>query len=165
MTQLPEVRWPEFYAPHACPIHVRNELDMAASQVNVWAWLTRPTLWPTWYVNSADVEILGGSGPCLKEGTRFRWKTFGVRIICTVLECVPGERIAWDGKAFGVDVYHAWALQPSARGCYVLTEETQHGVLTRLAKLFMPNRMYKYHQVWLEELEQKARAGLPEKPR
>jgi len=165
MSQAPEVRWPEYYSPTVCPIHVRNELDMAAPLDHVWAWLARPTLWPDWYVNSANVEILGESNSCLKKGTRFRWKTFGARITSTVLECVPGERIAWDGQAFGIDVYHAWVLQPSARGCYVLTEETQHGLLTRLAKLFMPNRMYKYHQVWLEELERKALAGLPEKPR
>ena len=161
MTQLPEVRWPEYYAPHACPIHVRNELDMAASPDKVWAWLTRPTLWPDWYVNSANVEILGGSLLSLEEGTRFRWQTFGVRITSTVLEYVPGERIAWDGQAIGIDVYHAWVLRPSNRGCYVLTEETQHGWITRLSKLFMPNRMYRFHQLWLQELERKALAGMP----
>ena len=161
MSQLPEIKWPDHYAPSHCPVHVRNELDMAASQERVWAWLTRPTLWPAWYVNSANVEILEGPGPDLKEGTRFRWKTFGITIESTVLECVPDERIAWEAHAFGVDVYHAWVLRPSAKGCRVLTEETQHGWLARLGKLFMPHRMYKYHQLWLEALESKARGGLP----
>lgn len=161
MAQLPEIRWPNHYEPSRCPVHVRNELDMAASPECVWAWLIRPMLWPDWYANSANVEILEGPGPDLKEGTLFRWKTFGITIESTVLECVPDERIAWEAHAFGIDVYHAWVLQPSAKGCLVVTEETQHGWLARLGTIFMPNRMHKYHQLWLEGLENKARAGFP----
>jgi len=134
---------------------------MAATQECVWEWLIRATLWPTWYVNSANVKILEGRGPNLQKGTLFRWKTFDVTITSTVLEYVPGERIAWDAHAFGIDAYHAWVLQPSAQGCRVLTEETQHGWLPRLGKLFMPNRMHTFHQLWLEGLATKASTGLP----
>jgi len=161
VTKLLEINWPEKYEPRNCPIHVRNELDMAASPERVWAWLTRVTLWPTWYANSANIEIIEGSGPDLEAGTCFRWKTFGVTITSTVLEYVPDERIAWEAHAVGIDVYHAWVLQPSANGCRVLTEETQYGFLARIAKLLMPNRMCTYHQMWLEGLEGKARVGLP----
>jgi hypothetical protein len=161
MTQSLKVQWPDHYQPRNCPVHVQNELDMAAAQEYVWAWLIRATLWPTWYVNSANVKILEGRGPNLQKGMRFRWKTFGVTITSTVLEYVPVERIAWDARAFGIDAYHAWVLQPSARGCRVLTEETQHGWLPRLGKLFMPNRMHTFHQLWLEGLAAKASAGLP----
>ena len=35
------VKWPNHYEPSNCPIHVRNELDMAAPQDQVWAWLIR----------------------------------------------------------------------------------------------------------------------------
>jgi hypothetical protein len=54
-----------------------------------------------------------------------------------------------------------WILRPSSRGCLVVTEETQHGWLARLAGLLMPNRMSQFHQLWLEELEKKASEGLP----
>jgi uncharacterized protein YndB with AHSA1/START domain len=134
---------------------------MAAAPERVWAWLIRATLWPTWYVNSANVEILEGKGPDLHKGTRFRWRTFGVTVTSTVLEYVPRERIAWDAQAIGLDAYHAWVLQPSALGCRVLTEESQCGWLARLGRLFMPNHMYKFHQVWLEGLAAKAHAGMP----
>jgi len=134
---------------------------MAAPKDRVWAWLIRASLWPTWYVNSANVEFLEGAGPDLALGTRFRWTTFSVTITSTVLEYVPEERIAWDAHALGLDAYHAWVLQPAGQGCLVLTEETQHGVLARLGRLFMPDRMHKFHQVWLETLEKKACAGLP----
>jgi uncharacterized protein YndB with AHSA1/START domain len=161
MTQPLQVKWPDHYQPRNCPVHVRNELDMAAAPKRVWAWLIRATLWPTWYVNSANVKILEGTGLDVQKGTRFRWKTFGVTITSTVLEYVPRERIAWDAQAFGIDAYRAWVLQPFARGCHVVTEETQRGWLARLGKLFMPNRMHKFHQLWLEGLATKARTGLP----
>jgi uncharacterized protein YndB with AHSA1/START domain len=161
MTQHLEIQWPDHYQPRNCPIHVRNELDMAASPQSVWAWLIRATLWSTWYANATNVKILNGLGPDIKKGTRFRWKTFGVTITSTVLEYVPWERLAWDGHAFGIDVYHAWVLQRSSRGCRVLTEEIQHGWLARLGKLFMPGRMYNFHRLWLEGLEAKAGAGFP----
>ena len=160
MKQSLEIRWPDHYEPRSCPIHVRNELDMEAAQDAAWAWLTRASLWPTWYANSANVRIEHG-GTDLKLGARFDWKTFGVSIHSTVIEFVPNERIGWDAHGLGVDAYHAWVLQPIAGGCRVVTEETQHGWAARLGMLLMPNRMSKFHQIWLEGLETKARSGLP----
>ncbi|MGB5987855.1 MAG: hypothetical protein WBG37_21290 [Desulfobacterales bacterium] len=43
----------------------------------------------------------------------------------------------------------------------MLTEETQHGWAARLGNLLAPNRMHKFHQLWLEGLEIQASAGLP----
>jgi len=161
MHELPEIRWPSHYHPSCTPIHVCNELAMAAPAERVWAWLIRAPLWPTWYANSKNVEMLEGPAPDLGEGSRFRWTTFGVRIESRVLECVPGQRLAWDAHGTGVDAYHAWILRETAQGCDVRTEETQHGWLVRLGALVLPNRMHKHHQIWLEELERKAREGMP----
>jgi len=153
--------WPEHYAPQHCPIHVRNELTMAAPAERVWTWLIRAQLWPTWYVNSANMRFLQGTGPDLALGTRFQWKTFGVTIESTVREFVPMERIAWNAHAFGIDVYHAWLIQQTMAGCHVITEETQYGWMARLGKFLMPNRMWKYHQIWLEGLSANAAQGAP----
>ena len=113
-------------------------------------------MWPHWYSNSSNVKILAGTGSCLQKGTIFRWKTFGVTLTSTVKDYVPNERIAWDAQAFGVDAYHAWVIQPFAEGCHVLTEETQHGCIARLGNLLMPDRMHKFHQIWLEGLAKQA---------
>jgi uncharacterized protein YndB with AHSA1/START domain len=155
------IRWPDHYAPARCPIHVSNELAIAAPVESVWAWLVRAPLWPSWYPNSANVRFLDGAPPDLALGTRFRWKTFGVTIQSSVRELVPCERIAWDAHALGLDVYHAWLLQRTPEGCHVLTEETQHGWIARAGALLMPGRMQRYHQVWLEGLRDKARLGMP----
>jgi hypothetical protein len=117
VTKSLEIRWPDHYQPRYCPVHVRNERDMAAAPKRVWAWLIRATLWPTCYVNSANVKILEGTGLDLQKGTRFRWKTFGVTITSTVLEYVPRERIAWDAQAFGIDAYHACSRPAEGAMC------------------------------------------------
>ena len=127
----------------------------------VWTWLIRAHLWPTWYANAEDVTFLEGEPPDLGPGVRFRWKTFGVTLESRVLEFVPTERIAWDARGNGVDAYHAWVISKMPRGSHVLTEETQHGWLARLGSVLMPQRMRRYHQLWLEELARKAAGGLP----
>jgi uncharacterized protein YndB with AHSA1/START domain len=154
-----EIHWPARYQPRVCPVHVRNAGVLAAAPDQVWACLIRAPLWPTWYRNSANVRILEPGVSALREGIRFRWRTFGVTITSTVLEFVPQERLAWDARAPGVDAYHAWTLLPAGDGCHVLTEETQRGWLATLSHRAMPGRMHKYHQVWLEALERQARGN------
>ena len=153
--------WPEHFAPANCPIHVRNEIAIAAPPERVWAWLARAQRWPSWYANAANVTFLDGAPPDLGAATRFRWRTFGVTITSTVREHAPPFRLAWDATSFGVEAYHAWLITPTAEGCHVLTEETQHGFLARLGALAMPRRMWRYHQVWLESLRDRALGGLP----
>ena len=160
MPHTTEIQWPDYYHPQKAPVHVRNELDMSVSPELVWQWLIRAVLWPKWYENSADVRLLNGQ-PDLHAGCQFQWRTFGVSLKSTVLEYVPGERIAWNAKCFGVDAYHAWLIKTTDHGCYVLTEETQYGWLARLGNLFLPKRMSKYHQLWLESMAAKAASGAP----
>lgn len=147
-----EINWPHEFHPDNCSVHVSNELEMQASSEAVWNALTHALDWPDWYPNSANVKLLNSSGNTLEMGTQFRWKTFGFTIDCTVEEFHPFERIAWSSHSLGMSVYHAWLITPLANGCHVLTEETQNGLLPKLGDLLMPNRMYKFHQIWLEEM-------------
>lgn len=157
-SNAPTINWPERFHPARAPVHVRNDLDMAARPEKVWAALIDAARWPEWYPNAADVRLLSGGGE-LAPGVRFRWTTFGATIVSEVAEFKPCERIAWTGTAFGIDVYHAWLILPSARGAHVVTEETQYGALARLAAALLPGRMEKFHQIWLENLEARAGGG------
>ena len=127
----------------------------------MWAWLIRATAWPTWYPNSSDVRLLEQSHRDLRLGTAFTWKTFGVPLRSTVQEFIPNERLAWDARAPGIEAYHAWLLVPEASGTRVITEETQYGLLARLQRIFLPGRMRRGHQLWLEKLSEKAQSGPP----
>jgi uncharacterized protein YndB with AHSA1/START domain len=153
------IAWPARYAPGNAPVHVRNERTMRVSPEAVWSTLVRAARWPEWYPNASHLRFLRGSPPDLAAGTTFSWKTFGIPIVSTVLEFVPSERIAWDAQGLGVDAYHAWIIHPSAEGCHVLTEETQHGWLARLGNLLFPRRMYRGHELWLDSLERTASGG------
>ena len=155
------IAWPEKYDPSRAPVHVRNELSIAAPCERVWAWLIRARAWPSWYPNSSRVRFIDGTPPDLAPGTRFRWRTFSVGIESRVAEFVPPHRIAWDAQGIGVDAYHAWLLEPAAEGCRVITEETQYGFVARAGKLVLPNRMFRGHQLWLERLREKAMSGPP----
>lgn len=159
-----EIDWPEHYAPRNSPVHVRNSLQIEASAEFVWAWLVRAELWPEWYPNASRVRIADARGPDLALGAEFRWRTFGVGIRSHVREFVPFSRIAWDGHAPGIDVYHAWVIEEGSQGCRVVTEETQHGFVARVGAWLMPQRMSKFHQIWLEELAGKAAQGKPPDP-
>jgi hypothetical protein len=156
-----KIHWPDAYHPSRSRVHVSNSLSVTIKPETLWAWMIRAQLWPTWYPNSSHVVFLDSTGPDLQKGTRFRWKTFGVTIESEVLEFEPGERLAWNAVGAGVDAYHAWLFEPKPAACNILTEETQNGFLAKLSSVVMPNRMHKYHQVWLESLRDRARAGPP----
>ncbi len=152
------IHWPERYSPANSPVHCINELEISAPPQAIWAQLIRAAEWPDWYANSAKVRIEGGARD-LSSGARFTWRTFGVDLTTEVLEFVPGERIAWLAKASGVAAYHAWLITPTAAGCRVLTEETQHGLIARVGRLIFPSRMERWHQVWLEGLAMRAKTS------
>lgn len=151
------IKWPTKYHPDTSAVHVVNSLVMNVTCEQAWDKLIRPLDWPTWYPNASNVELINTTTEALARGNRFRWKTFGVTIECTVEEFQPFERIAWLSESFGMSVYHAWLLTPHAKGCQVVTEETQNGFIPHAAKLLMPRRMHKFHQIWLEQLNEVAR--------
>ena len=154
-TNQPKIIFPPEFEPTNCPVHVRNEILINASPEKVWNELIRAKNWHKYYFNSSKVDFLNETGEALKAGTKIKWKTFGASLISNVEEFVPYTRLAWNAKGIGVWVYHAWLLVPTATGCHLITEESQHGFLCRLGKIFMPNRMYNYHQIWLEKLKER----------
>jgi len=151
-----EIYWPEQHHPDNAAVHVANSLDMRASAQAIWSCLIHASDWPRFYPNASNVEILdaGGADNTLKLGTRFRWKTFGMTIETNVVECEPYERLAWEAHSMGMHVYHAWLITAQEEGCHVVTEETQNGLLPRVANLLMPGNMHKQHQIWLENMDQ-----------
>jgi hypothetical protein len=157
-----QINWPDKCKPENTAVHVKNELLMPGVELEgIWAWLCRPDLWPTWYKNCAYAYLKNQPHLDLRLGTEFCWKTFYVTIDSTVREFVPHERLAWDAHCNGVQAYHAWTFERRHSGVYVVTEETQNGWLARMAAFVVPNRMWKWHQRWLEALSEMAKKGLP----
>jgi Polyketide cyclase / dehydrase and lipid transport len=149
------IRWPDRYSPKNSPVHVTNDLTMAAPAETVWEVLIRAADWSSYYANASKVKVEGG-GADLFAGARFTWKTFGVALQTQVTEFEPFERIAWLATAPMIEAYHAWLILPAAGGCHMITEETQHGPAARVGRLIFPGRMERWHQRWLEGLAERA---------
>ncbi|HHP0512974.1 TPA: SRPBCC domain-containing protein [Vibrio harveyi] len=146
-----EVIWPEYYHPKHSHIHVRSQIEIPEPPEVVWQHLVRAPEWPAWRHSKTMVQILSGDSTLCKN-TMFRWKTSWVDFHCTVVEYTLNQRLAWKGKKGGVDMYHAWVLEPTKTGCCITTESTQRGGMTWLTKYFAPKQLRKYHLKWLEEL-------------
>ena len=154
----PTIHWPAAFQPATADAYARNELLISAEAEVIWAWLVRAELWPTWYASSSAVRVLSHAGPDLDQHATFRWKTFGLRITCRVSEFKAPYRLAWQARGIGVTAWHAWLLTPVASGrTHVLTEEVQHGWMSRLGRMFTPGQMHRQHQLWLENLSRQAR--------
>lgn len=140
------------FDPHVTPVAAHNELTIKAAPERIWPILVRARNWPRWYENSSNVRVEQDSKD-LFPGADFTWCTFGVCLRSEVKEFEPGRRIAWTGKTIGVDIYHAWRIEPTEDGgCRVITEETQYGWLARAANWLMPDRIHNGHRLWLESL-------------
>src|SRR5580658_3159484 len=111
MTSQPSIRWPPGFEPEQCSVHVRNERSMPMTREVIWNSLICAGTWSSWYPNASNVRFLDGTGPNLRLGSRFQWRTFGVTIESNVIEFVPPERIGWDGRRSGLIVHHAWLLE------------------------------------------------------
>ena len=129
----------------------------------MWAWLVRAARWSEHYENCKRLTFEdAGAGPDLTLGARFSWVTFGARVKTVVEELEAPSRLAWSGGALGMSAYHAWLIEPREAGCWILTEETQRGLLPRLGRALLRPRMHAWHQRWLEGLVERARSGPPE---
>jgi len=142
-------------------VHTVNELELDAPIENAWAWLVRASEWPSWYPHARHVVIDPPAAGDLAEGASFHWTTFGVRMHTTVTEFEPPARLAWEGRGLGAVGYHGWLLEPTPRGCHLVTEEVQKGLVPSLARWLFRWRIHYQHDRWLAGLAAVAKTGPP----
>jgi uncharacterized protein (DUF1330 family) len=166
--EMNEIFWPENYIPGFTDNFVSNEVIVAGlSAVDVWPLLSKASLWPTYYSNSANIRFYDGKGPELDDGARFYFETFGFPVEAQVLEYVPPAegkpgRCGWHGWGgegdTRFDVYHAWLLEDLPGGrVRILTQESQRGKPAQELAKKKPNVMINGHQDWLDGLVVAAR--------
>src|SRR5271163_1976011 len=148
----PLIHWPKGLEPRNVDVFVHNEGSIDAPPEVVWQNLIDASKWPTWYSNSADVQIQGRHNK-LEKGVSFSWKTFGFPIVSTVDTFTPNREIGWSVHKDGFDVHHAWVLVPEKGGVRVITEESQKGADAIAFRLAQPNAMYDGHDWWLSALK------------
>lgn len=164
------IHWPAAFLPGLADNFVSNEVIVAGLSVeHVWPLLAQPRHWPSYYANSANVQLEAHSGPELAEGVSFFFETFGFPVQARCNEYVaptastPG-RVAWHGWAGAgetrLDVHHAWLIEALPGGrLRILTQETQNGQPALALARQRPNPMLNGHQDWLDGLVAAARSA------
>jgi len=137
------VSFPEGKRREQSPVFTRNELFVPASPEHVWQRLIDAKDWPNWYANAGNVEIEGADR--LAPGKLFHWTTCGVRVHTVVEEFVPNHRLSWSGKGLGSSAFHGWVIERSDGGSFVVTEETQQGLIPSLGRAFLRRGLLKWH--------------------
>lgn len=97
------ILWPEGYTPGFTENFASNEIIAAGlSAADVWPLLVTPSLWPSYYANSANVCFHDGKGPVLADGDRFYFETFGFPVegsATNTCHLRMGNPAAWPGTA------------------------------------------------------------------
>jgi uncharacterized protein YndB with AHSA1/START domain len=158
------IAWPEGHRPEVSEFHAVNELQIAARREDVFEWLRRPDLWPTYYANARLVRHQDGAWPRVELGSRWRWLTFGALITSELVEFEPPGRLAWSASAPGSRGHHGWVLEARGGGTFVRTEETQKGLGIKVLKPVLRPLMVRFHQRWLEGLGGAVAGGPPPEP-
>jgi uncharacterized protein YndB with AHSA1/START domain len=134
------------------PLVARHSISIPAPRPVVWELLTDIAGWPRWHAAISAAQL---AGP-LAAGAEFRWTSGGMAIVSTIREIVPERRFGWTGKALGTSTEHIWALEDTAFGTLVTTEESMSGWLIYPVKLITPSFLTDALQTWLAALKQAA---------
>jgi uncharacterized protein YndB with AHSA1/START domain len=149
-----DIHWPPGFDPVKADLFSHNELFINASCERVWQHIIEAPKWPQWYPNSKDVRIVSDSNSVLKDGTTFRWTTFGLPLESKIREFVPFTRIGWYGYAPGTEptFYHTWYLTGRGNGCQVVTDEVGNGPDAANLRQTDEGLMHRGHDLWLATL-------------
>jgi hypothetical protein len=147
--------WPDGFDPRTNPVFACNAIDIQAPVSAVFRILMAATEWPSFYPNAAEVSIEGGRETLLRAGTRFVWRTFGVRQRSEVTLFETDRALGWRAESPGTHAYHRWFVAAGGGLTHVLTEECQFGFVASVDRYWMNRSLNASHQLWLEGLRQR----------
>ena len=151
-----EIQWPEDYQPEESKFFVHNEIDINASAEIVWSVLIQADAWEDYYEGASNLKLIDNTDGRLAESTVFTWKTMGLDFTSTIKEFEAPYRLSWESDKKSIRGYHAWLIIPTENGCQLITSEAQHGFMTFLQKVFVPNKLERLHNEWLTQIKYKS---------
>ncbi|MEM9347327.1 MAG: SRPBCC domain-containing protein [Planctomycetota bacterium] len=151
-----QINWPRQYNPDDAAFFVHNQIFIAASPEVVWGVLMEADSWPSWYAGAEDVQVQSAADGRLYAHASFKWRTMGLRFTSVVKEFEPPYRLSWESRRSAIQGYHAWLLIPTEGGTRLVTDESQHGFLATMQRLFLRNKLYDLHETWLEAIKARA---------
>lgn len=150
------IEWPTAYKPEEANFFVHNSIEIKAAPSTVWNILIEAEQWPSYYDGAENVKVNDNNTGRLLENSIFTWKTMGLDFTSTIREYKSNERLSWESNKKSIQGYHAWLLIPTDSGTLLVTQESQHGWLSGMEKVFQPNKLRKLHDVWLLKIKNSA---------
>jgi uncharacterized protein YndB with AHSA1/START domain len=144
----------------AAPVKGAAEIEIAAPRQRVWEVLTAFEDWPSW---NPDVKSVSMEGP-VAEGSEFRWKAGPGTITSRIRRLDEPGRILWTGTTFGIKAIHVYTLEPRDGRTLVKSEESYHGLVSRLFRRSLQKTLDKALASGLQHLKAEAERRAPAEP-
>jgi uncharacterized protein YndB with AHSA1/START domain len=141
---------------------IEESMAIRASRERVWEALIDLSCWNEWSTTVTDVEAEGS--PHMKKGKRFAYCirpfVFPINVKPRVEEVVPGRRVAWSARVYGVYALHEFFFDEAPGGVVLTSRETLKGGPVRmLLGALGEERLRHLARAMLKELKQWAEAG------
>lgn len=138
------------------PIDFYNKIVVRAQPERVWNLLADVAKWPSWYRDCRWVRMESGAADS------FRWKAHHVVLRSKVIAAERPYRLSIVADAPGLHADRTFELYPSADGLstFVVSHETQVGLVARLGRRFLARRLRAANQAMIRDLARAQSRGL-----
>jgi AraC-like DNA-binding protein len=144
----------------SAPVSAFAEIDIAATDREVWTVLADIASWPSWNpaVRHAVCDL--GEDQSLEVGAKFRFSTEIGTIRCRMTEVDAPHRFSWQGRVLVLGERQTWRIGSGPSGTRVTVMAEMTGLSSRLFKRRLTERLQRVIDalVQLLRLESEARA-------
>lgn len=131
------------------PVVCHKSIVINATTLEVWKVLTEIDKWSSWQTAIKSPRLEGS----LEPGTKFTWKTGGVKITSILHTVEPYTAFGWNGKTIGIKAIHNWSIVELNHQTEVSVSESMEGFLVKLLKKTFTNSLDKGMGEWLQHLK------------
>jgi uncharacterized protein YndB with AHSA1/START domain len=121
----------------SAPASAYAEIDIAATERDVWTVLADIASWPTW--NPAVRHAV--CDETLEVGSRFRFSTEIGTLSCKVTAVDAPRRLSWKGRVLLIGERQTWLFEPSPTGTHVSVHAEMIGIGSRLFRRRLAERL------------------------
>ena len=142
----------------SAPVSAYAEIDIAAPSRLVWAILADVASWPTW--NPAIRHAVRDHSQ--EVGSQFRFSTEIGTLKCRFTRVDAPTSLAWDGRVLMLWERQAWDLEPSLKGTRVSVHAEMTGLVSRLLRRRLTERLQNVLDAVLQLLRLEAEVRVQE---
>ncbi len=143
----------------SAPVSAHAEIDIAASEREVWTVIADIASWPTWNPGVREATVTAE----LEVGARFRYATPFGSIACRVTQVDAPHALASEGRLLTMRRRQSWHVSSRETGSHVLADASMSGLGARLFRRRLDARLQAELDalVRLLKLEAEARHAAP----